>query len=75
MNNEKWKREGGGAVKRFFVIFFEATPQLTISVSARSVQIRILRSGRNLAYLDSFSESSVKKSLPRGWIGYGKVVW
>ena len=33
MNNETGRREGRGAVKRFFVIFSGATPQLTISVN------------------------------------------
>ena len=76
MNNEKWKREGGGAVKRFFVIFSGATPQLKISVSARSVSNQEFKNWQDLSLFGQFFRKQCKEKSSQGmdWIWQGCLV-
>ena len=66
MNNETGRREGRGAVKRFFVIFSGATPQLKISVSARSVSNQEFKNWQNLSLFGQFFRKQCKEKCSQG---------
>ena len=66
MNNETGRREGRGAVKRFFVIFSGATPQLKISVSARSVSNQEFKNWQDLSLFGQFFRKQCKEKCSQG---------